>query len=153
MESTFSASSIYKHYLLVCLTIPVHTDILTPYPALERTFLAYNRTANTLAAHAIGVTQLWVLHEGRRTVGTVCGAVMICGGIVISLTGCVRFLIQSRALNERLTAQELRRGHIRSSAGPSGRNAAVTAGPYVCVLAIVFGLVCIGLFVLILVLA
>ena len=107
--------------------------------ALERTWLAYDRTANTLASSAVVVAQLFVLHKNHRTVGRVAGAVIICGGIVIQMVGALRYLQQSRAL-----------AHKSESTG-KGRAALPTLSLIVC--ALVVGGVCVGLFVLILVVA
>ena len=73
--------------------------------ALERTWLAYNRTANTLASYAVVVAQLFILHEHKRTLGRVCGVIMICGAILIDLVSALRICnshmgLQIKALSQ-----------------------------------------------------
>lgn len=105
--------------------------------ALERTWLAYNRTANTLVSHSIVVAQLWILHEGQRTVGRVCASVMIVGGILVDLLGAVRYLQQCRAILDK---------------DPStGNGRAIGGSHFIFTSGIIFGFVCCGLFVLLLV--
>ena len=106
--------------------------------ALERTWLAYNRTANTLASHAVVVAQLFILHEGRHRIGIACGVVMICGGILVDIVGMVRYLHQSHKL-------------LEGERGTRGR--AVVPNWFVVPTGLVFGFVCCGLFVLMLVVA
>ena len=118
-------------------TIDATSADVRDHYALERTWLAYNRTANTLASHAIVVTQLFVLHEHRRTVGRVCGAVMICGGIVIELVAAVRYLKQCRALVDKSEV--------------TGVGRAISPTPTLMLCVVVVGGVCVGLFVVLLV--
>lgn len=108
--------------------------------ALERTWLAYNRTANTLASHAVIVSQLFFLHEGRKDIGRVCAIVMISGGIILEMIGAVRYLVQSRGLLE-----------ADSTAARYGR--AISGGWFILSSAAIAALVCAGLFVLVLVVA
>lgn len=117
---------------------PLETNTLSI--ALERTWLAYNRTANTLASHAIIVSQLFFLHEGCKGIGRVCAIVMNSGGIVLELVGAARYLIQSRGL-------------LEADAATNRNGKAVTAGFFILPSVIIVLVVCCGLFVLVLVVA
>lgn len=75
------------------------TDTTTS-TALERTWLAYNRTANTLASHGVIVSQLFFLREGHKEIGRVCAIIMVSGAINLELIGASRYLVQSRGLLE-----------------------------------------------------
>ena len=86
------------------------------------------------------VQQLFAVHEDRRTVGKVCAVVMIVGGILIDLAGAARYLSQSRAL-------------LQSDHGNLGPGKAILAAPYILLIGSVVGFVCIGLFVLVTILA
>jgi len=106
--------------------------------ALERTWLAYNRTANALASYAVVVAQLFILHEDKRTVGRVCGIVMICGGMTIDVIAAFRFLQQSHALV------------VKDAA--TGKSRAVLPTPSLVPCAAIIGGIILGLFILIIVL-
>lgn len=105
--------------------------------ALERTWLAYNRTANTLVSHSIVVAQLWILHDGQRTVGRVCASVMIVGGIIVDVLGALRYLQQCRAILDKDPG--------------TGNGRAIGGFQFIVTSGIVFGFVSCGLFVLLLV--
>lgn len=74
--------------------------------ALDRTWLAYNRTANTLVSYAVVVAQLFVLHEDKQTLGRICGTIMICRSMTIEVIAGLRYLQQSHALVRRTLRQE-----------------------------------------------
>lgn len=119
---------------------PATIGLARDFYALERTWLAYNRTANALASHAVIVSQLFSLHEGHKAIGRVCAIVMISGGIILELIGIVRYFVQSRGLLE-----------ADASTGRNGK--AVLATLFVLPIAAIVAFVCCGLFVLVLVVA
>lgn len=69
--------------------------------ALERTYLSYVRTANVLIQYGIVVGQLFMLHQGRSTLGKACSVVMSVCGIVTVVAGAVRHFRQDRAFRDR----------------------------------------------------
>lgn len=115
------------------------TDVTDPI-ALERTWLAYNRTANTLVSHGVIVSQLFYLHEGHKEIGRVCGIVMISGGIILEVIGATRYLLQSRGL-------------LEADPGNARYGRAIVGNVFVLPSAAIIAFVCCGLFVLILVVA
>lgn len=106
--------------------------------ALERTWLAYNRTANTLASYAVVVAQLFILHEDKRTFGRICGTIMICGSMAIEVIAGLRYLQQSHALVKKDAA--------------TGKGRAVLPTPSLVWCMVIAGGISLGLFVLIVVL-
>ena len=105
--------------------------------ALERTWLAYNRTANTLASYAVVVAQLFILHEHKRTIGRVCGVIMICGAILIDLVSALRYLQQSHGL--------------ATKGAVTGKGRAVLGTISLTLCAAIVGGISLGLFILVLV--
>ncbi len=101
------------------------------------------------------VAQLFYLHEGLKTVARTCATVMVCGGIVMNFIAAWRYLSQSRALLgleplRVLSDRDLRfyrRGGRRPK--PTG-STSLTGALYVLVSGSMVGVVCIGLFVLLL---
>ena len=109
--------------------------------ALERTWLAYNRTANQLASHGFVVAQVLFLHGGKhRVLGKACCAAMIVVAILVTLLGLVRYTRQARALSP---GAKLTVGASRVSA----TSTAITPSSYVMVAGLTFGTVCVMLFV------
>lgn len=68
------------------------------YLALERTFLAYIRTATALLSLGVIFTQLFLLKQRDPLIGSIFGAITSCGGIVVVLIGCVRYFRQQKLL-------------------------------------------------------
>lgn len=101
--------------------------------ALERTWLAYNGTANSLASHAVVIAQFFFLREQQRHIGIACGVVMTGGGIVLSLFGMLRYLQQCRGLV------------LKDSSSTSGR--AFVGTLFVFVSGLGVGIVCCGLLI------
>ncbi|KAB8257105.1 hypothetical protein BDV32DRAFT_87038 [Aspergillus pseudonomiae] len=69
--------------------------------ALERTFLAYVRTANALASFAIVAAQLFILHHDSVVAGKVLACLSLAFAIYIQLMGAVRYFKQQRLLQRR----------------------------------------------------
>lgn len=59
--------------------------------------MAYVRTANTLIQYGIIVGQLFMLHQGRSTLGKACSVIMSLCGIVTVVAGAVRHFRQDKA--------------------------------------------------------
>lgn len=72
----------------------------TPHhAALERTWLAYHRTANQLASHGIIVLQAIFLHRTKhRALGKVCCTIMLLSAMLVTVVGLVRYTQQAHAL-------------------------------------------------------
>lgn len=70
------------------------------YLALERTFLGWFRTSVALISLGVVVTQLFVLKDVHPRKGRILGVILSCGGIVVVLLGCVRYLKQQRLLTQ-----------------------------------------------------
>lgn len=68
------------------------------YLALERTFLGWLRTSVALISLGVVITQLFVLKDVDPTKGKILGVIMSCGGIIVILLGCFRYLNQQRLL-------------------------------------------------------
>lgn len=68
------------------------------YLSLERTFLAYVRTASALVSFGIIITQLFVLKKVNPRTGSIFGAIMSAGGIAVTLIGCLRYFKQQKYL-------------------------------------------------------
>lgn len=75
----------------------VTTPMLTP-AALERTYLAFNRTANHFASAGVTIGQLLILHDDRRQLGRVLSTIIISLAIVTELVGIVEYFRQHHAL-------------------------------------------------------
>ncbi|KAE8132019.1 hypothetical protein BDV38DRAFT_262600 [Aspergillus pseudotamarii] len=69
--------------------------------ALERTFLAYVRTANALASFAIVAAQLFILHHDSVVAGKVLACLSLAFAIYIQLMGAMRYFRQQRSLQRR----------------------------------------------------
>ncbi|KAB8272781.1 hypothetical protein BDV30DRAFT_211656 [Aspergillus minisclerotigenes] len=69
--------------------------------ALERTFLAYVRTANALASFAIVAAQLFILHHDSVVAGKVLACLSLAFAIYIQLMGAMRYFKQQRSLQRR----------------------------------------------------
>lgn len=70
------------------------------YLALERTFLGWFRTSVTLISFGVVITQLFILNDLDPKKGKILGGIMSCGGIIVVLLGCVRYLKQQRLLTQ-----------------------------------------------------
>ncbi|KAE8378377.1 hypothetical protein BDV26DRAFT_191551 [Aspergillus bertholletiae] len=70
--------------------------------ALERTFLAYVRTANALASFAIVAAQLFILHHDSVVAGKVLACLSLACAIYIQIMGTVRYFKQQRSLQRRM---------------------------------------------------
>lgn len=68
------------------------------YLALERTFLAYIRTASALVSFGVVITQLFVLKKVNPRTGSIFGAIMSAGGVAVTLIGCSRYFKQQKYL-------------------------------------------------------
>lgn len=68
------------------------------YLALERTFLAYIRTASALVSFGVIITQLFVLKKVSPRTGSIFGAIMSAGGVAVTLIGCSRYFKQQKYL-------------------------------------------------------
>ena len=61
------------------------------YLALERSFLAWQRTATTLVSLGVVITQLFILRNFNPAAGKILGAILALGGVSIALVGCSRY--------------------------------------------------------------
>ena len=68
------------------------------YLSLERTFLAYIRTASALVSVGVITTQLFVLKKVNPRTGSVLGAIISAGGVAVTLIGCSRYFKQQKYL-------------------------------------------------------
>lgn len=68
------------------------------YLSLERTFLAYIRTASALVSLGVIVTQLFILNKLNTRTGSIFGAIISAGGVVVTLIGCSRYFKQQKYL-------------------------------------------------------
>ena len=91
-----------------------------------------------MASHSIVVGQLFILREDRRRLGKACAATMLVGAMGITTLGAVRYFNQHWALadNTKLT---------------SGR--AISERRNVLIAGAIFAVVCVGLFIVVLVVA
>lgn len=119
--------------------------------ALERTFLAYNRSANHLASHGVIVAQLLILKDEHRHLGLVCGHFMIGVGILVSLFGCWRYVSQSRALQPEAVRAADRRDEPTATASVARRGKARPAWLAIVVSTGACMIIYVGLFVVVLV--
>ena len=71
---------------------------LRDYLALERTFLAWSRTAISLISFGVVITQLFILKDVDPLQGKIIGAVICCEGIMVTLLGCIRYFRQQNLL-------------------------------------------------------
>lgn len=68
------------------------------YLSLERTFLAYIRTASALVSLGVIVTQLFMLKKVSPRTGSIMGSIMSAGGVAMTLIGCLRYFKQQKSL-------------------------------------------------------
>lgn len=68
------------------------------YLSLERTFLAYVRTASALVSFGVIITQLFVLKKVNPRTGSILGAIMSAGAVAVTLVGCARYFKQQKYL-------------------------------------------------------
>ena len=66
--------------------------------ALERTHLAYMRTAVVLVSFGVVLVQLFILKGVNRVTGVCLGAICCGAGFLVILTGCMRYFVQQKAL-------------------------------------------------------
>lgn len=100
------------------------------FHALERTYLAYTRTANALSLFAVLITQLFVISDVSNSVGIAFASMVYCAAILTTVLSCARFFRQQRLM-------------IRGRAAGAGGDVMLI---WVAIVAI-----CLGLFVAILV--
>ncbi|KAL9577129.1 MAG: hypothetical protein Q9212_006570, partial [Teloschistes hypoglaucus] len=98
------------------------------YLALERTYLAHIRTANTLTSLGVLLLQLFRLKEVNSGVGLALGASTASAGIIMVLIGAYRFFFQQ---------QNMLRGDFVVGGSWSWLDWAITMGVVVAVLAVV----------------
>jgi uncharacterized membrane protein YidH (DUF202 family) len=91
-----------------------------------------------MASAGVTIGQLFVLHDDRRTLGKVIGAVMIVCAMCTAVLGAVEYYRQHHALVDTTTYAK---GTVTNTV------------PHMVFMAAMFGLVCTGLFVVILVVA
>jgi uncharacterized membrane protein YidH (DUF202 family) len=104
--------------------------------ALERTYLAYIRTANTLANLAVVVNQLFALKQNHKTLGKVYASIMIGTSIIIACLGAGRHFSATHTM-------------IPRTKSSNGRITTPTL--YLVFAGGLTGLICCGLFVTVLV--
>ncbi|KAI4152130.1 MAG: hypothetical protein L6R39_001881 [Caloplaca ligustica] len=75
-----------------------HSNDARDYLALERTFLAHVRTANTLVSFGVALVQLFRLKNVDGKAGIILGAITAGGGAVIVLAGGRRYFLQQKKL-------------------------------------------------------
>ena len=68
------------------------------YLALERTHLAYMRTAVALVSFGVVLVQLFILKGVNRITGVCLGAICCGAGCLVILMGCIRYFVQQKAL-------------------------------------------------------
>lgn len=68
------------------------------YLALERTHLAYVRTAVSLVSFGVVLVQLFILKGVNRITGVCLGAICCGAGFLVVLMGCIRYFVQQKAL-------------------------------------------------------
>ena len=68
------------------------------YLALERTHLAYVRTAVALISFGVVLVQLFILKGVNRITGVCLGAICCGAGLLVTLMGCIRYFVQQKAL-------------------------------------------------------
>ncbi|KAE8148445.1 hypothetical protein BDV25DRAFT_17391 [Aspergillus avenaceus] len=70
------------------------------YLALERTYLAYTRTANALASFAVVASQLFILNDESVVAGKVLACLSLVFAIYITIVGCIRYFKQQGSLQQ-----------------------------------------------------
>ncbi|KAI4202003.1 MAG: hypothetical protein LQ350_002908 [Teloschistes chrysophthalmus] len=98
------------------------------YLALERTYLAHIRTANTLTSFGVLLLQLFRLKEVNSGVGLALGASTASAGMIMVLIGAYRFFFQQR---------NMLRGEVVVSGPSSWLDWPIIMGVVVAVLAVV----------------
>ncbi|KAI4090468.1 MAG: hypothetical protein L6R37_007880 [Teloschistes peruensis] len=106
----------------------LHNRDARDYLALERTFLAHIRTANTLASLGVLLLQLFRLKEVNTGVGLALGASTASAGMIMVIIGAYRFFFQQ---------QNLLRGEVVVGGPWSWLDWAIVMGVVVAVLAMV----------------
>ncbi|KAL9598205.1 MAG: hypothetical protein Q9219_004625 [cf. Caloplaca sp. 3 TL-2023] len=83
----------------VAIAIPhTHNDDLRNYLALERTYLARIRTANTLATFGVALYQLFRFKGANTRVGLIIGVLSAAGSAMIALDAGQRYFYQQRMM-------------------------------------------------------
>lgn len=82
----------------------MHLPIHNTSPALERTYLAYIRTSNTIASFAVLTVQLFILRRGGNVAAVSAGKALACIAIAVAIVtviaGTRRYFKQQGLLQE-----------------------------------------------------
>lgn len=129
-SKTLQSPNHFLHPILLC------THVLTPRPALERTYLSYHRTSLALSLLSVIVSQLQILQHsshpdpvfGFYTLGKPLAIGLILCAILISLLGWMRWWRWQRTL-------------LRGKAMSGGWELAMTGGIGMAVILAFLGMV------------